>query len=147
MDLVKRFFISLGIFVGGVEFVYRCMLANKIRPPQFFMNLVNAIHNVLLFVLVVGALVAVVCILITAAQTYFEAREKDKERQREVERQKADKLIWEKKQEENRQKQIEKDEETRQWKLRLEHRELLEIEHQKTRSAKEANVDSLREFL
>lgn len=147
MDLVKRFFISLGIFVGGVEFVYRCMLANGIRPPGFFMNLVNAIHNVLLFVLVVGAIIAVVYILITAAQSYFEAREKEKERQRELERQKADKLIWEQRQEENRQKQIEKDEKDRQWQLELERRKLFEIEHQKKRSANEATKDSLREFL
>lgn len=147
MDLVKRFFISLGIFVGGVEFAYRCMLANGIRPPGFFMKLVDAIHNVILFVLVAGAFVVVICILIAVAQAYFEAKEKEKERQREVERREASEKIWEQEKKEKLQKQIEKDEKSRQWELELERRKLAEIEHQKTRSANEATKDSLREFL
>ncbi|MDO9183138.1 MAG: hypothetical protein Q7U04_12055 [Bacteriovorax sp.] len=147
MDLVKRFFISLGIFVGGIELVYRFMLANGIRPPGFFMNLVDAIHNVILFVLVATAIIAVLFIIMTAAQTYFEAKEKEKERQRETEREKAKELIWEKDQKEKLQKQIEKDEKDRQCQLKLERRRLAEIKYQKTRSAKEATNDSLSDFL
>lgn len=111
------------------------------------MNLVGAIHNVILFVLIVTAIIAVLFILGSAFQTYFEAKEKEKERQREVERREAKELIWERDQEEKLKKQIENDEKDRQWQLELERRELLEIEYQNKRSAEEATQDSLSDFL
>lgn len=147
MYLVKRFFISLGIFVGGIEFVYRFMLVNGVRPPHFFMNLIVAIHNMILFALVVAAIIAVLFILITAFQTYFEAREKEKERLRELERQETSKKIWEQEQKEKLQKQIEKNAKDRQYQLKLERRRLAAIEYQNKRSAEEATKDSLSDFL
>jgi hypothetical protein len=146
-SILKRFLISIGIFVGGVEFVFRCMLLNRIRPPRFFINLVDSIQNVILLVLGIGAFCVAVFVLMAVAQSYFESKEKQKQLLKEEEIQKASDKIWERQQKEELRKQRKNDEKDRMRKLELELREQAEIEYRKNRSAKEATKDSLSDFL
>lgn len=146
-DFLKRGLIGLGVFFGGLAFIYLMMNFAGIKPKGIAADLFHGIAILVRIVLgiIVTSLVGFFVMLI------FESRADEKRKlEAENKNQTVKKLVAEHHEEDlenKREQQLKKDEEKRLLKLKLAHLEKEKIEYLKNRSASEATKDALKDFL
>lgn len=146
-DLLKRGLVSLGIIVGGLMMIDFLMMVSGTKPLGLAANLFHGLEFLFQILIWGGVGFAVMIALVMIFSIANEKARKREEENKVNEQRQKQRIASAEFDRIEREKRIEKTEETKRRNEQLAQEEIAKNEYLKTRSASQATKDALKDFL